>query len=809
MTNHFVDYRNADVILIIGSNTAENHPMGMKWSMKAKEKGAKLIAVDPRSSKSTSMCHVHARLRPGTDIAFVNGMINYIIENDLWFKEYVLTYTNASFLINPEYKCEDGVFSGLTEINGKLSYDNATWQYQMDGDEIKKDPTLQDPNCVFQILKKHMSRYDIKTVCQMTGTPEETYRKVCELYASSGKRDKAGCVIYGMGITMHSVGTQNCRSLCMLQLLLGNMGIPGGGVNAQRGEQNVQGSTDMAMLNNYLPGYLGVVNATKHKTLAEYIEKETPKTSYWSNKPKFLISQLKAWYGEKATKENDFCFDWLPKHDGKNRSFMSLFNYISEGKIKGCFVTGQNPAVGGPSTVQANKALENLDWLVVYDIFEIETAAFWQRPGADPSKIKTEVFLLPAAMSFEKEGSVTNAGRWMQWRYKAVNPPGEAKSDLWIAYNLFKTIRKEYQNGGKFTEPIFNMMWDYEKPGEEEPDIAKVATEINGYEVATQKVLPGFAKLADDGSTACGNWVLSGYWYEDPEAKVPACKRRINKDPSGMGVFPQYSFAWPANRRIAYNRCSADPAGNPWNPNKPYARWDAAAGKWIIPDVPDFKATEPAKEPGAPPIPVPPEKSAVNAYIMSEDGHGRLFAVKGLSDGPLPEHYEPFESPFKNLISKQQNNPMALTFKTGVFSKLAELGSEQYPYVAITIHVVEHYQSGATTRNCPSLAEISAHMFVNISHNLAQKIGVKNGDDVVVESVRGQITCKAAVNGVCVPLMVNGKETEVISMPYSWGFMGLTTGASANDLTPSVGDPNSNIPEYKAFLCNVKKANKS
>lgn len=808
MTNHFVDYRNADVVLLIGSNTAENHPMGMKWVMKAKENGAKLIAVDPRISKSASMCHVHARLRPGTDIAFVSGMINYVIENDLWFKEYVLNYTNASFLINPEYKCDEGIFSGLNEVDGNLSYDTTTWQYQMDGDEIKKDPTLQDPNCVFQILKKHVSRYDISTVCQITGTPEDTYRKVCELFASSGKPDMAGCVIYGMGITMHSVGTQNARSLCILQLLLGNIGIPGGGVNPQRGEQNVQGSTDMAMLHGNLPGYLGMIYANKHKTLAEYIEKETP-TGYWSNKPKFLISQLKAWYGDKASKENDFCFDWLPKHDGKNRSFMSLINFMNEGEIKGCFVTGQNPAVGGPSTVQANKALESLEWLVVYDVFEIETAAFWKRPGADPSKINTEVFLLPAAMSYEKEGSVTNSGRWMQWRYKAVNPPEEAKSDLWIAYNLFKAIKKEYQSGGKFTDAIFNMTWDYDIPGEEEPDIQKVAAELNGYEVATRKVLPGFAKLADDGSTACGNWVLSGYWYEDPEAKVPACKRRINRDPSGMGVFPQYSFAWPANRRVAYNRCSADPAGNPWNLKKPYARWDAVAGKWNIPDVPDFKATEPAKEPGAAPVPVPPEVSAKDAYIMSEDGQGRLFAVKGLNDGPLPEHYEPFESPFKNLISKQQSNPMALTFKKGMFKQIAEIGSEKYPIIAITIHVVEHYQSGATTRNCPSLAEISAHMFVNISDSLAQKIGVKTGDDVIVESARGQISCKAAVNGVCVPLTVNGKETEVISMPYSWGFMGLTTGASANDLTPFIGDPNSNIPEYKAFLCNVRKANKS
>lgn len=814
MTNHFVDFKNTDVFLMIGSNSAENHPQAMKWIMKAKDKGAKLIVVDPRLTKSAGLADIHARLRPGTDIAFINGLINYIIENNLYFKDYVVNYTNASFLINPDYKFEDGLFSGLVEKDGIKSYDAKTWQYQMDGDPvkdglreeaIKKDLTLQDPNCAFQILKKHVSRYDLKTVSQVTGTPEEVLKKTYALFASTGKPDKAGNVIYAMGITQHTYGSQNCRALCVLQLLLGNIGIPGGGVNAQRGESNVQGSTDFAMLNQYLPGYNPMFYASKHKTLQDYMDKDVPKTSFWSNRGKFVVSMLKAWYGDKATQENEFCFNYVPKHDGKNRTHMGIFEQMSLGNIKGMIAWGQNPAVGGPSSFQGRKALEKLDWLVAVDLFETETSAFWHRPEADPAKINTEVFFLPAAMSYEKEGTVTNSGRWLQFRYKAVNPPGEAKSDLWIADRLFKAVKKEYQSGGKYPEPMFNMVWNYDLPGEDEPNIDQVALEINGYQVGTNQALDSFGKLTNDGSTACGCWIHTGYWYVDKEANTVAAKRRINKDKSGLGLFPQYGFAWPANRRIVYNRCSADPAGNPWNPQKAIIKWDALTGKWANADVPDFKAVEPAKEPGGQPTPVTPDKTV--SFLMQEEGRGRLFAVKGVNDGPLPEHYEPIESPVHNIISKQQTMPLATRFK-GDFSKIADTGSDRYPYVGTTHRVIEHYQSGAVTRSCPSLAEVSAHMFANISPKLAQKIGVKTGDDVIVETIRGEITCKVAVSGVCVPLNVSGKEVEVIGMPWCFGYQGIATGASANDLTPSVGDPNTNIPEYKAFLCNIKKAGK-
>ncbi|ABO49649.1 formate dehydrogenase alpha subunit [Desulforamulus reducens MI-1] len=806
MTNHFVDYKNSDVFLMIGSNSAETHPQAMRWILKARDtRGAKLIVADPRLTKSASMADLFVRHRPGTDIAFINGIMKYVIENELYHKEYVISYTNASYLINPDFKFKDGVFSGFNMKDGKASYDTTSWQYQKEGEDIKKDPTLQDPHCVFQILKRHVSRYDIKTVSRITGVPEDQFKKVCEIYSTTGKPGKAGNVIYAMGITQHTHGSQNARALCVLQLLLGNIGIPGGGVNAQRGESNVQGSTDMAMLNHLLPGYIGMIYAGKHNTLKDYLEKEVPKTGYWSNKGKFLVSLLKAWYGGKATKENDFGYDFVPKHDGKNRTHMGIFDELSKGTVKGMFAWGQNPAVGGPSAYQERKAMEKLDWLVAVDLFETETAAFWHRPEADPTKINTEVFFLPAAMSYEKEGTVVNSGRWAQFRYKAVNPPGEAKSDLWIADKLFKAVKKEYQSGGKFPDAIMNMVWNYDQPGHDEPNIDKINVEINGYEVGSGKTLPSFAKLQDDGSTACGNWVYAGFWFEDKDAKVPAAKRRIKKDPTGLGLYPQFAFSWPANRRIVYNRCSMDAKGNPWHAEKTIIKWDALASKWVTYDVPDFGITKPGADPLGLPEVIPPEKSAANPFIMLDEGHGRLFAVKGVIDAPMPEHYEPVESPVRNIMSKQQNNPIFVKFK-GDFEKVAGAANDKYPIIATTHRVVEHYQSGAVTRNCPTLAEASAHMFVNISPKLAQKLGVKMGDDVIVETPRAQITCKAAVNPVCLPLRVDGKELEVVGMPWCFGYQGVTSGATANDLTPSVGDPNTSIPEYKAFVVNIKKA---
>ena len=803
MTNNFSDYRNADIFLIIGANPAEAHPMAMRHITKAKEKGAKIIVVDPRFTKTAAKADIYVPLRPGTDIAFLYGLINYAIENDLYQHEYVNNYTNASYLIVPDYNFADGVFSGLEEKDGKLSYNTASWAYQKDGDNIKKDPTLQDPQCVWQIMKKHVSRYDIKTVSNVTGTPEDILQKAYAAYCESGKPDVAGNLIYVLGITQHSYGTQNTRATAMVQLLLGNIGMVGGGLNPQRGQSNVQGACDMGMLWNNISAYINVPDAPKHPTYKDYLAVETPKTGYWSNKPKFLASFLKAWYGEKATKENDFCYDWLPKSDGKDHSHMSSYVSLAEGEIKGVFCWAENPSVAGPDASHEAKALENADWMVCVDLFENETAAFWKRPGVKPADIKTEVFLLPGAHIYESEGTRANSARNVQWRWKAVEPPGQAKSSLWIADRIFKAVREEYRSGGKFTDPILNMVWNYDKPGQDGPDIEKVAVEINGYNVADGRVLGTFGDLKDDGSTACGVWVYCGYYYVDPNEqnpslKVPATKRHGTEDKSGLAVYPKWTFTWPLNRHIVYNRCSADPAGRPWNPKKALMAWDGT--KWVTNDVPDFGVTDAVTK-----APIPPEKTANAPFIMLPEGQARFFNPSGLKEGPMPEHYEPVESPVKNLISKQQNNPMAMRWK-GEFAKLAETGSKEFPYVATTVHYIEHYQTGVRTRNSPWLVELMPEQFATISPTLAGNLGIKPGDEIIVSSARAEIKMKANVLPIVKPLMVNGSSIEIVSLPWSWGYMGLSKGSIGNDLTPFIGDANVVVPEYKSFLVNIRKA---
>jgi formate dehydrogenase major subunit len=777
MTNHWNDFQHSDVWLVIGANPASNHPIAFRWITKGREqKGSKLIVADPWFTQSAAMADLYVPLRPGTDTAFLNGIMNYAIQNNLFHREYVVAYTNASYIVHPDFKIEDGLFSGFLE-SGK--YDTSTWQYTGE-----KDPTLQHPNCVFQILKRHLSRYDIKTVSEITGAPADVYEEVCKLYCSTGKPDRVGNAIYCMGLTQHTHGTQNVRALAMLQLLLGNVGLPGGGVNAERGESNVQGACDIGVLFHVLPGYNPVPSAKAHPTWAAYREKTTPSTGYWVNRPKFLVSMLKAWYGEHATGENDFCYDFLPK-TAADHSHVSTFQDMTKGVVKGMFAWGQNPVVGGPSAVQAREAMKNLEWLVCVDLFETETAAFWKAPGADPAKIATEVFLLPAACSYEKEGSITNSGRWIQWRWQAVEPPGEARSDLWIADRLFKAIRKEYQeNGGVFPDPILKMKWDY---GEAECDVVKVALEINGYEVATGAPVQSFTKLADDGSTACGDWLYSGY-YND--VHNPPCKRRDNVDPYGLACFHRWAFSWPANRRILYNRCSVDPSGRPWHPERALFMWKGTG--WIKNDVPDFNAK------------LPPVETADKAFIMLPEGQARLFAP-GVKDGPVPEHYEPVESPVGNRMSGQQHNPLAVLWKGSIFDKYAPAESADFPYVATTFRLPEHYQTGGVTRNQPYLVELAPEMFVMISKTLAEKLGLKSGDWVRVATARSEFKAKVAVSSLVRPLTVQGRKIEMVCIPWHWGFQGLATGAIGNDLTPAAGDPNTRIPEYKAFLCNVHK----
>ncbi len=787
MTNHWNDLQNTDCALIIGANPAENHPISFRWLTKAKEKGGKIISVDPRFTRTSSQADVYAALRSGTDIPFIGGMIKYAIENNLIQKEYVAKYTNASFIVKADYDFHDGLFTGYDEAT--RTYDKTKWVFETaeDGTPVK-DETLQHPRSVFQLLKKHFSRYDVETVCTVTGTPKQDYLDVCQTFCSTCKPDKSGTIMYAMGTTQHTVGSQNVRIYAMLQLLLGNIGIPGGGINAMRGESNVQGSTDFALLYDNLPGYLGAPKATvpEHATLKGYLEKETPPTGYWSNKPKFVVSLLKAWYGKNATKDNEFGYQFLPKGN-KNYSHINLFQAMYKGELDGAFMFGTNPVVGGPNAGKEKEALGKLKWLVAMDLWETESASFWQKEaGSDPSKIDTEVFLLPASASFEKEGSVSNSSRWMQYRWKAIDSRGEARPDLAVIHELALKLKGLYAGSTKSADkPIQALDWNYGSGPE--PDIDLVCKEINGYDLKTGKLLPGFGALLDDGSTSSGNWIYSGFY---PEEGKNLAKRRDNKD-TGGGNFLNWSYAWPMNRRILYNRASADPSGKPWSKEKAVIWWDAKQKLWVGTDVPDFK-----------PITAPNEPGGVGPFIMNKDGVGLLFAPT-LNDGPFPEHYEPFESPVPNAFSKQQLNP-ATVIMEGDFNKKGK--NSKYPIVATTYRVSEHWQSGSMTRNQEWLSELVAHMFVEMSEELAKEKGIKNKDQIIVSSARGEIKAYAMVTKRFKPYKVNGKKVHQIGMPWHFGYKGFATGDTANRLTPHIGDANTMIPEFKAFLCDVRRA---
>ena len=793
MTNHFVDMQNADVVMIMGSNAASNHPVTARWIQKTQERGAVILSADPRYTRTSAYADVYAKFRSGTDIAFVGGIINYALQNDHIQKEYVTHYTNASFIVHPDFNFRDGLFSGYDPETRQYAKD--TWEFEVDGNGVpKRDMTLQHPRSVFQLLKKHFSRYDIDTVCSITGTPKEQYQQICEVYTSTWAPERVNTWLYAMGTTQHTHGTQNIRTYCILQLLLGNVGLAGGGVNALRGESNVQGSTDHALLFHILPGYLKSPTAGDGD-LSAYLEHYSPvsrdsmSANWWQHTPKYMVSLLKAWWGDAATQANGFAYEYLPKRSG-NYSHISLFEAMYAGDIKGLILFGQNPAVGGPNANMERKALENLDWMVAVDLWHTETANFWQRPGVEPSQIDTEVFLLPACSSVEKEGSVTGSGRWAQWRYQAIHPIADSKSDLWILDRLFKAVKQEYSQGGTFPDPVVNLHWDYGNT--EEPDVHAVAKEINGYFMRDATVknkqfkkgdqVPSFAYLLDDGSTCSGNWLYSGSYTD----KGNMMARRSKEDAiNGIGLYPNWAWCWPVNRRILYNRASVDPKGNPWNSNRWVIRWNPAIQKWEG-DVPDGGWAPGTK----------------HAFIMRPHGFGQLFAPN-LADGPFPEHYEPVESPITHPLSSVQINPAIKIWATAEVDAIGH--PDQFPIVATTFRMSEHWQAGAMTRNLPWLVELVPDAFVQIGSDLAARKQIKTGDKVIVSSARGAIELYAYVTERLESFKVVGTEVDQVAIPWHFGYTGLATGASANELTPHVGDANTMIPEFKAFLCNVQK----
>jgi formate dehydrogenase major subunit len=781
MTNHWTDLANADCLLLIGANPAENHPLAMKWIQKAKDRGAMLISVDPRFTRTSAVADLYAPLRPGTDIALIGGLIHYVLENDLAQRDYLLAHTDAARLVDPAFACEEGRFGRMED--GR--YTREHWAFQRDErGRVKTDPTLKHPDCVFQRLKRHFSRYTAETVSKICGTPVETLRQVYRSFAATGQPGRAGTILYSMGATQHTHGTQNVRSYAILQLLLGNIGIAGGGINALRGQANVQGSTDHGLLFDLLPGYLKSPTSAE-PTLADYLRAHTPATSdpqsdnLWQHLPKYMTSLLKAWWGEHATAANQFAYDYLPKRDG-DASYLAMFDAIHRGQVRGLLVFGQNPAVSGPDAGHQRSALEKLDWLVLVDLWETETAAFWKRPGAKPEEIRTEVFLLPGAASFEKEGSVTNSGRWAQWRSAAVEPAGNGRSDLWILDRLAKELKRRYATGGTFPQPIVHLAWNYG----EEPSPHAVAREINGSSVSSP------ADLRADGSTAAGNWLYCGSYTAAGNAMT---HRRAGGD---------WAWSWPGDCRILYNRAGCDSSGKPWSRRTAAVAYDWPQGKWLG-DRPDG-AAPPPQSPGG--TPLAPGRLA---FTMLDEGRARLFAPS-LADGPFPEHYEPLESPVVNLLSPQQNSPILClphqpedSFRPPLLPP-GERGD--FPIVATTCRVGEHWLAGAMSRNLPWLVELVPDAFVEISRELAAKKGIANGDRVTIRSARGEITVYALVTGRLKPLALDGKTVEQVAIVWNFGYQGLATGDSANLLTPRAADGPSLIPEYKAFLCDLEKA---
>jgi len=828
MTNHWIDIKNADVILIMGSNAAENHPISFRWVNEARaSNGAKVICVDPRFTRTASKADIYAPLRSGTDIAFLGGMLNYILQNDLIHREYVTEYTNAPFLVRAGYDFDTatGVFSGYNA--DAHSYDKTSWNFQTDGDGvILKDKSLRDPRCVYQLLKTHYSRYDLETVSSITGTPVALLQEVYETYVKrSYQPGSAGTILYAMGWTQHTVGAQNIRAMSMIQLLLGNIGVAGGGVNALRGESNVQGSTDQCLLYHIWPGYLKSPQASED-SLAAYNTKWTPTTveprsgNWWGNYPKYVVSFLKSMFGDAATAANDFGYAWLPKRDdGVNYAWQCLFDAMYRGEIKGFIAWGQNPACSSGNIAKVREALAKLDWMVTVNPFPTETSDFWRGPDMDPASVPTEVFALPAAVSVEKEGSISNSGRWAQWRYKAVNPPGDAKPDAEIMNELYAALKALYAADGVFPDPIVNLKWDYFDGSESAA--RRIAKEINGYYLAdvteanpdgstTERkagdLVPNFTKLRNDGKTSSGNWLYCNSYTAADFATGNKMARRT-RETEGIGLNLEWAWAWPLNRRIIYNRASVDLYGHPFDPTRPVIEWDGSA--WVG-DVPDGGWAPLKKSDGTDNL------DGKLPFIMHPEGVAKIFGnVAGggssMVDGPFPEHYEPLESPLTSnpLGHAQRINPVAFIPPPEEMNPVADPGSSTYPIVCTTYRVVEHWQTGVMSRWSPWLYELQPDMFVELSEELAAEKGIASGDLVRVVSARSWVKAVAIVTKRFKPFTVQGRMVHQVGVPWCFGWLApsrdLGRHGGGNRLTPNVGDPNTRIPESKAFMVDVVK----
>ena len=801
MTNSWTDIKNTDLVVIMGGNAAEAHPCGFKWVTEAKaNRGAKLIVVDPRFTRSAAVADFYAPIRQGSDIAFLLGLINYCIANDKVQWDYVKAFTNAPYVVKDGFDYQDGLFTGYDEA--KRDYNKTTWDYQLDGDgHVVSD--MDNPRSVWSLLKKHVSIYTPEMVERICGTPKDKFLKVAQMIAECSAKDKTMTSMYALGWTQHSKGSQNIRGMAMLQLILGNIGTLGGGMNALRGHSNIQGLTDLGLMSNLIPGYL-TIPMEKETTFDAYMSTRGFKPlrpeqmSYWQNYRKFFVSFQKSMWGDAASAANDFAYDYLPKLDLPAYDVLRAFELMHEGKMNGYFCQGFNPLLSFPNRKKITTALSKLKFLVVMDPLQTETARFWQNHGeyndVDPAAIRTEVIELPTTCFAEDEGSLTNSGRWLQWHWPGGTPPGEAKPDNWIMAQIFLRLKALYdKEGGAFSDPLTKLVWPYKDPGLPEPD--EIAKEVNGYVVAdvpdpndpTKTILQkgkqvaSFAALRDDGSTACGCWIYSGCYNEAGNNMA----RRDNDDPSDAGIFPNWTWSWPVNRRVLYNRASADVNGQPWDASRKLLWWDGA--KWTGYDVPDIAPTA--------------KPDVVGPYIMNPEGTARLFTRTLMRDGPFPAHYEPFESPVANpLAPRIRGNPVARVFR-GDMEQFGD--AKDFPFAATSYRLTEHFHYW--TKHSEINASLQPEFFVEISEQLAAQKNIKPGSWVRVWSKRGSVRAKAVVTKRIMPLTCDGKTVHIVGIPLHWGFMGAARkGFGPNSLTPYVGDANIETPEFKAFLVDIE-----
>ncbi len=823
----------------MGSNMAENHPVGFQWVVEARERGAEVFHVDPRFTRTSAMATQHVAIRAGTDIAFLGGIVNYILENERDFREYVVSYTNAPVVIDARYQDTedlDGLFSGWQPE--KSSYDNTSWQYEgmetkgaagdrekgapighsaghggaggqlHHGEPPEEDPTLQHPRCVYQLLKKHYRRYTPDLVAEICGCRPEQVVAVAEALCENSGRERTSAFVYSVGWTQHTVGVQYIRTASIIQLLLGNIGRPGGGILALRGHASIQGSTDIPTLYDILPGYIPMPHAHAHEDLDMFVDLNSAPSGWWGNMKAYTVSLLKAWWGSKATAANGFCFDYLPRITGDHSAYQAALDML-DGRMKGYFVMGENPAVGSSNSRLHRLALSHLDWLVVRDLVEVETAAFWyDSPEIETGELRTdeidtEIFFLPAASHVEKDGSFTNTQRLLQWHHKAVEPLEDCRSELWFVYHLGRKIREKLASSTDERDaPILDLEWHYPTVGEQaEPSAEAVLREINGWD-AENKALSGYTALKDDGSTACGCWIYCGCFKE--EVNQPARRKPGSEQ---TWVASEWGWAWPMNRRIIYNRASADLDGKPWSERKRYVWWDAAQGKWVGEDVPDFQEDKP-------PDYVPPDGAKAqeairgdHPFVMQSDGQGWLFVPSGLADGPLPTHYEPEESPYPNLLYGQRSNPARQRFprdENPYNPADGGPGADRYPYVLTTYRLTEHHTAGGMTRTVPYLAELQPELFCEVDPDLAAERGLEHGGWATIVTARTAIEARVLVTDRVKPLVVQGRPLHQVGLPYHWGTRGLTRGGSANDLFPITLDPNVHIQEVKAASCDIR-----